>query len=116
MKRASDYQTVSIYAFAFFLGALSIFFGSDNAQIGLFLLVCSFILVTMWVIKNILRNGFLSPLFIFVFMSFIAYPVMMLYFFSEPSKIFFVDMPIMFEYPIYEDFYFALLYGFSSVR
>lgn len=104
------YLKISIYALTFSLCMLSLYFANYNPDLGLSFLVLSFTIFTISIIKTIKRSGLLSTLSIFVIYSSIAYPIMMFYYFINPSKIFFANMPIRFEYPNYEDFYFTFLY------
>lgn len=109
MNKEDSYLSVSGYFFAFSLCLLS-FLLYDDVKIGLFLLLVSFIIFTVLIIKTLKYSGLLSPISMFVIYSFIAYPIMMLYYLIDPTKTFFAGMPIRFDYPRYEDFYFTFLY------
>jgi hypothetical protein len=108
--RFSNYLIPSAYILLCSLSLISLFW-IDSSKIGVVLLFTFSVLFTLEKIRKICYSkDLLSPLFIFITISFIAFPVKFLFYFIKPSEMFFEKLraPINFNYSGY-DFYITFL-------
>jgi hypothetical protein len=113
------YLSLCTYLLVLLVGAMASFL-VDSSKIGVVLLfVCSLVFTIEMIRKQLFHPiGFLSPLFVFIVISFLTYPLkLILYSFNPLQFFFFVDQyPITFNFSEYECYitFLIFLIGFLS--